>query len=243
MSRVIVVVSLLFAPSIAWGGGLCPPGGNHGARNLSRGGASIAVPGGLASYSNVANLHCHEWRQLIEVGFDTIFTGAQYQPIGGQTEEAELGIFPLPMLSLTNRLDDTKTIGVEFYPSDGLGITYDHGPYRKSLLASANLTVCFAWQMTDTVTVGIGGDLVYGQLVYHSIFDQWGFPVEPLFIKSELSGWGTGFRLGLRWEPCDWFSLGLSYSSPRKVEMEGNTDVSLFGCNLGRLQPKRETSV
>lgn len=237
-----VVFFVFLTDKIAWAGGNIRPGGSLSPRALGMGGAHNAVSGdGSAFYHNIANIS--QGPDFWEFNLDTIVTKARFQEFGNKIEHrSESGLFPMPMFALTHRLSDKLTLGLALYPSDGLGVEYQSLKYRKSLLASVNITSVFAWQVTDKLALGFGLDVVYGQMIEEAIFDQLGFPLEGIFLKSRADGWGLGCRFGLRYEPTDWFTLGLSYSSRRSVGMDCQSDISVLGLNFGRLRGQTSIS-
>lgn len=235
---IIVALSVTVMSNNAVAGGNIRPGGSLSPRALGMGGAHNAVTGdGAAFYHNVANIS--QAPDFLEFDLDTIVTKAHFKEFGSSTEhESELGIFPMSMFALTHKLNDKLTLGLSLYPSDGLGVEYQGLKYQKSLLASINFTPAIAWQISDQLSVGVGLDVVYGQMTENAIFDQLGFPIDGVFLKNKASGWGLGYRLGLRYEPCDWLAFGASYASKRKVAMDCQSDVTALGLDLGELHGK-----
>ncbi|MFA5000743.1 MAG: outer membrane protein transport protein [Candidatus Paceibacterota bacterium] len=235
---IIMALSVIVMPNNTWAGGNIRPGGSLSPRALGMGGAHNAVSGdGAAFYHNVANLS--QVPDFSEFDLDTIVTKAHFKEFGSNNEhESELGLFPMPMFALTHKLSDKLTLGLSLYPSDGLGVEYKSLKYQKSLLASINFTPAIAWQISDQLSVGIGLDVVYGQMTENAVFDQLGFPIDGVFLKNKASGWGLGYRLGLRYEPCDWLTFGVSYASKRKVAMDCQSDVTALGLDLGELRGK-----
>lgn len=235
---IIVALSVTIMSNNALAGGNIRPGGSLSTRALGMSGAHNAVTGdGAAFYHNIANIS--QVPDFLEFDLDTIVTKAHFRESGSKTEhESELGIFPMPMFALTHKLNDKLTLGLSLYPSDGLGVEYQSLKYQKSLLASINFTPAIAWQISDQLSVGVGLDFVYGQMTENAIFDQLGFPIDGVFLKNKASGWGLGYRLGLRYEPCDWLAFGASYASKRKVAMDCQSDVTALGLDLGELRGK-----
>ena len=238
MKAILTVIALLVVaimpPALA--GGNIRPGGSLSPRALGMGGAHNAVSGdGAAFYHNVANIS--QEPDFLEFDLDTIVTRAYFREFGSSKDnESEIGLFPMPIFALVHRLNSKLTLGLAVYPNDGLGVEYQDLEYQKSLLASINFTPAIAWQINEKLAIGVGLDVVYGQLTENAIFDQLGVPIDEVFLKSKASGWGVGYRLGLRWNPCDWLAFGASYASKRKVEMDCRSDISVLGLDLGRLQ-------
>jgi|GEM_PF-4010072 len=231
-----LVVSSAMICLPVWAGGNIRPGGSLSPEALGMGGAHNAVTGdGAAFYHNVANI---SQADFWEFALDTIVSKAHFKDIAGETHSSEIGLFPMPILAISHHLNERLTLGLGLYPNDGLGVEYHHFKYGQSLLSSINLTPAIAWQVTPKLSLGVGLDVVYGQLQEKAIFDQLGFPIENVFLKTKASGWGLGYRLGLRYALTDWLALGVSYASKRRVEMDGYSDVFVFDHELLRLSGK-----
>jgi len=236
--NVFLVVTLLAitTPLVATAGGNIRPGGSLSPKALGLAGAHNAISGdGAAFYHNIANIS--QVPDFLELNLDLIVAQAHFREHGNDRDEnSELELFPMPMLALSHRLNDRLTLGFAVYPNDGIGVEYRDQKYQKSFMASINATSAIAWQATDKLTIGIGIDVVYGKVTENAIFDQFGFPVKEIFLKNRADGWGLGYRLGLRFEPFDWLTFGISYASRRKVEMDCQSDISILDLSLGQIR-------
>ena len=230
MKRLIALVFLLLAiTSPAMAGGVVRPGATLGPRALGMAGGHNAVADdGSAFYHNVAGLSQIK-DNFVQLNADLVFPRFEFE-----SEESEFSLFPMPQLSAAIRLSDKLVLSGGIYPPYGLGATYSDGRFQESLLALVNTTVALSYQLTDTLSIGIGGDIGYGQLIYESSLHQIGdIIIDPLFMETKADGFGLGYRFGVLWQPTDWFSWGLSYSSPMKIRLKGDTDLFLFGLGLG----------
>lgn len=237
MKRLIALVFLLLmVTSSATAGGVIRPGATLGPRATGMAGAHNAVASdGSAFYHNVAGLTQVE-NSFVQLGADLVLPRFEFESLDcwKDKEKSEFSLFPMPLIAGATRLSDRLVVGAGLYPPYGLGVTYSDGPYQESLLSSINITLGLGWQLTDTLSVGIGGDIGYGQLVYNSSLHQIGdIVIDPLFMETEADGIGLGYRLGVLWQPTERFSWGLSYSSPMKIKLKGDTDLSLFDFGLG----------
>ncbi|MFA6322848.1 MAG: outer membrane protein transport protein [Candidatus Buchananbacteria bacterium] len=241
MKPMLFTVFAMFASLAAWAGGLDRVDG-LGAKALGMGGAYNAVAGdGSALYYNVAGLTQAE-SDYVQMGTDLIFPRFNFERSDGTGLESDFSIFPMPMFMLVNRLSEKSVGTVGTYAPFGLGVDNPndqrHGlQYQKSKLGLINLTCAVAYELVeDKLSIGAGIDIASGQLVYNSVFHQLGFGIDPVTMKTSADGYATGFgyRLGLRWQITDSLAWGLSYSSPVKVKMEGETEIALFRWPLGR---------
>src|SRR3989344_8313283 len=199
MKQLIVLVTLFSVmTSPAMAGGVIRPGATLGPRAFGMSGAYNAVANdGAAFYHNIAGL------TQIEDGFIQLNTDLVLPRFEFDSQKSELGIFPMPELAGAVRLSDKLVLGGAIYAPYGLGVKYTDGPFQKSLLAVVNTTLSLSYQLTDTLSVGVGADIGYGQLVYESSLHQIGdIIIKPLFLETEADGFGFGFRAGVLWQPA-----------------------------------------
>jgi long-chain fatty acid transport protein len=210
-------------------GGVIRPGATLSPRAIGMAGAHNAVANdGAAFYHNVAGLAQIE-KNFVQLNADTIFPRFEFE-----SQKSEFSAFLMPEIAAGFKLSDRLVLSGGIYAPYGLGVEYSNGPFQKSLLAVVNGTLALSYRLTDTLSLGIGGDIGYGQLVYESSLHQIGdVLVKPVFLKTKGKGIGFSVRGGLLWQPKDWFSFALSYSSAMDVRLDGRTNVRLFGLNLG----------
>ncbi len=223
----VILFSIVASPALA--GGVIRPGATLGPRALGMAGAYNAVASdGSAFYHNVAGLTQIK-NNFIQLNADLVIPRFEFN-----SQESEFILFPMPELAGAMHLSDKLVLGGGIYAPYGLGVTYSDGPFQESLLAVVNTTLSLSYQLTDTLSVGVGGDIGYGQLIYKSSLHQIGdVVIKPLFMETQADGFGLGFRAGVLWQPADWFSWGLSYSSAMKIDLSGKTGIQLFGLDLG----------
>ncbi len=229
MLNLTLLISVVLFGSLAFAGGVIRPGATLSPRGLGMAGAQNAIANdGAALYHNVAGLAQAE-ENFVQLNADLIFPKFKYE-----SEQSQLGKFLMPEITCGIRLSQKMVLGCGIYTPYGLGATYSGGSFQKSFLAVVNNTIALSYQLSDTLSVGIAGDLGFGQLKYNSALHQIGDIVfKPAFLKTDANGFGLGFRAGILWQPDKKFSLGLSYSSPMKIHLTGKTDFSLFGLELG----------
>ncbi|MDX9892966.1 MAG: outer membrane protein transport protein [Patescibacteria group bacterium] len=227
----------------AFGGGVIRPGASLTPRALGMSGAHNAVASdGSALYHNIAGLSQVDG-SFLQISGDFISPDFEYRlpdSWGGFEEQSEDQLFTMPLVAGATRLSDRLVLGAGIYAPYGLGVKYPNNRYpglnyRQSLLAVVNLTGGFSYELTDTLSIGVGLDLGYGQLLYHTPLHQiGGVRLDLTDLVTEGDGFGWGYRLGIRWQPDERLALALSYSSRMKIALKGHTDISLAGLNLGR---------
>lgn len=216
--------------------------GGLGPRALGLSGAYTAIADDASSfYYNVAGISQIE-NNFVELGSDFCFPRLKFQlpdSWGGYSEKTKNKVFPMPLAAGIFRLTDKLVLGGGFYTPYGLGIEYPknqrHGMlYQKSLLSLTNATIALSYEINDTLSIGAGLDIGWSQFCYNAQFHQVGqLSIDPLFLENSGNGFGMSWRLGFMFKPSEKFSWGFGYSAPMSVTLKGETDLSLFGLDLG----------
>jgi len=230
---------MFLATTVAEAGGINRISG-LGTRAFSLGGAYTAIADdGSACYYNVAGLDRTE-KNLFQFEAELLAPKFSFDG-GGKSFRSENTVFPLPTLSLHHRISDESVLGVSLYTPYGMGGTYPDSRWRKSLVSLTNLTIAKSYRVNDRLVIGAGIDFGCGQLIYSSAFHQLGdVIIDPLFVENKGMGFGVGGRLGLLWQATDNLTVGISYSSPMRVKLKGETDLNLF--NLKFMEDKFKSS-
>lgn len=101
-------------------------------------------------------------------------------------------------------------------------------PYKATLL-TADLTPAFAFQATDTLSIGIGMDIMYSQFTLKQQF-PWskltGTAVADGVFDFDGSGWGFGGFAGVTWAPVKGQRFSLTGHLPIKVNYNGDFTAS-----------------
>jgi long-subunit fatty acid transport protein len=244
MKKILLLSAILLGlPLIAMAGGVLRPIG-FGPEALARGGVGNAFGGqpqevsGEAIFHNVA-LFAPLTANLIQTGFDLIIPISSYQR-GIQTQDSENQAFGLPLFVYASKNEKTGCVFFSgLYSPYGMGATFEKNwrpglNYRKSKLGLINLTHGLAFPLNEKLFAGLGIDFGYSQLAYQSPLHQLGkIRVDSIFQKTAGDGFGLGWRLGLFYQPTEWLDLGLSFSSPLRANLTGNTELYLAGIYLG----------
>jgi long-subunit fatty acid transport protein len=110
--------------------------------------------------------------------------------------------------------------GFALYGSVGNNFSFDADPdvgvqnrfFSETGVFTSGLGV--AYRISERLSVGAAITPLYG-------LSRLRYNLGPVRFKYKLSGPGIQGILGLRWEPCDGFALGLGVRSPGKVWMDG----------------------
>ncbi len=146
---------------------------------------------------------------------------------------------PLPSLFFATRIDEYTVAGVDIHTPYGLGAAFPaihYGMDTKTLVAGTYIEPFVTRRLTDELSLGLGFDLVLGQLSWDAPFDINRTPL-PIMTKTDMYGVGGGLSLGMWWQPSDIFGCGLNYSSKVEVDLKGRTQILT---PFGRIRDKTE---
>ena len=222
----IITAVAIFLPTVAFAGGINRLGG-VGPRAGGMSGAYTAVSDDVSAfYYNPAGLIQIE-DTYIFVGSELMFPRFRYKTHGITFESDDDVYHVLPLVGLTHPLNDRMVLGLGIYVPYGLGGSFEerlkYGFYEtESLITLTNITPALAFRLTDTLSMGIGANIGYGQFKYKAPFEVGGLHLG--MADSEADGWGIGGIAGLFWKPNDRFSWGLTYNTETRVKLRGSTD-------------------
>ncbi len=128
-----------------------------------------------------------------------------------------------PHFFASYQLADRVWLGLGLNSPFGLGIKYhDNWPGSANILQAniqtLNLNPTLAVKITDYLAAGAGLDLMYFNI---NLKRDLPLPLlGPQNLQLDGHTWGLGFNLGLHLKPCDFLSLGVSYRSQVRQQVE-----------------------
>jgi len=158
-----------------------------------------------------------------DFGNDFIFTGFKYK--GNKANEK---MYVMPYGGIIHPLTEKINIGLGLTVPYGLGASFSKNssiPKSESLLSLTNITPAVSLRLTENLYLGIGLNIGLADFNYRSPFDIGGV-FTPIDTKSSANGIGIGTTIGILYYPTQKLSLGLSYMSEMKVDLDGKTNIS-----------------
>jgi len=241
--KAVLPVFAMFCCSLSFGAGYEFEG--VGARQVSRGGAAIADSDDwTATYWNPANIVLAS-RQGREVGLE-IFGGFAYGKdsnslsnlVGPIFQKQELDSpFVLGAMGVVLPVGERLGLGFGFYTPLLQGFDFqDTSNLTGTSLNEKAYAAILAWnasasyRLTQTFSVGVGVNLLYGRLSNDTTLVNPPFP-PPLATDTQVghasaSGFGPEGVVGLRYDPDPKFSLGAVYRTGANVRLRGNATAS-----------------
>lgn len=183
-------------------------------------------PDGIWVVGNLGNRLQLPDQTVVNIGAEVMVPKFGYTNRFGRKFESKNVAHPLPSFFFATRLDEDTVAGVDIHTPYGLGATFPAIHYRasKTLVAATKAEPFVTRRLTDELSLGLGFDLVLGQLSWDAPFDIDRVPL-PLMTKTDMYGVGGGLSLGLWWQPSDIFGCGIDYRSKVEVDLKGRTQI------------------
>jgi len=223
----IIVVALMSLPSLSFGSGFGIF--TQGASALGQGSAVVAHHDSPeAIFYNPALINGLPGTQ-VEIGTTLIFADREYKSAStGKTAETEDDVFYPSTFYITHAFSDKVSVGLGVFNPFGLATTWPsdwEGRYiaTKSELTTFNINPVVSWRVLPKLSLAAGLDFILLDSTLESKNKD--FNVNQ---KFEGSGNGLGFNLGFLLNVTDSLSIGASYRSRVKVEVNGDLSMSIL---------------
>jgi len=165
----------------------------------------------------------------VEIGTTLIFADREYKSAStGKTAETEDDVFYPSTFYITHAFSDKVSGGLGVFNPFGLATTWPsdwEGRYiaTKSELTTFNINPVVSWRVLPKLSLAAGLDFILLDSTLESKNKD--FNVNQ---KFEGSGNGLGFNLGFLLNVTDSLSIGASYRSKVKVEVNGDLSMSIL---------------
>ncbi len=206
-----------------------------GARSSSLAGAVVARADDLSAiFYNPAGLVQLPKIQIM-CGFTTFIPRAEIVTHLGseaKTNQLQSSASFAPHFFASYQASERVWLGLGLNSPFGLGIQYNSNWPGSSNIINAsiqtlNLNPTIALKVTDYLSVGAGLDIMYLALKLKRVLP---LPlVGPQTVDLQGGSWGLGFNLGLLLKPLDYLSVGVSYRSQVRQQVEGTARFRPFG--------------
>ncbi len=223
-----------------------------GYRNPPEGARAIGAFGGHRAFADDANATIHNSANLVDlkqpmVQYNTTFGyGSTSFKNAAGSDQTENPFFAIPGFSAAVPFKEGKyAVGLSVYVPYGRSVDWGEDSFfaRNNVsyagsMSVADFTPNFSMRLTDSLSVGVGADIYYGEVKQETILN--GFAGFPFFIpngtKSKLTADGDalGWNAAATWKMTKRQRLALTYRSPvdivyhgdNKVDGAGTSDVS-----------------
>lgn len=233
MERHVVVAVLLCAATVT--GGAHPALGSgfgiftQGASALGQADAVVAHGDGpSALFFNPAQINSLPGTQL-EFGTTLIFPHREYTDSSGDVSHTKDTVFYPSSFYLTHTFNDSISAGLAVFNPFGLGTDWGGdwpGRYiaTTSKITTYNINPVVSWRVAPFLSIAAGLDIVLLDATFkNKIYTPSGD------VKQKFTGDGTGlgYNLGLFIDTGKGVTIGASYRSEVKIDIDGKADFKL----------------
>ncbi|UXD86869.1 OmpP1/FadL family transporter [Thalassolituus hydrocarboniclasticus] len=195
------------------------------------------------------------------------FDGVRTNPTGMVTSDtAEAGVYNdggdfmpdkvIPFGYIVHKLDDKAAVGLGIFAPFGTATDYKSGSLAggfadETQLSAIDIQPTFSYQLSDTLSFGVGIDIVYAQGLLSKELDlvPFGAPgaTDPQYKgyenKFEVKGddIGYGWNFGVMWDASQATTLGFAYRSEIDFDLEGKSEFKQSEGVLGYADPDGAT--
>lgn len=183
------------------------------------------------------------------VGGQLLYGALEFDPNGSTTTSGDnggnaVGFMPGASVFYTQQLSSRATIGFGVFSNFGLGLDYDDGwigryYVQEAVLIGMSAMPAIAFKVSDTVSLGIAANAMYGVLSDTVAINNAGSERSDGQLELEDRSWGFGGNAGLLWEPSRATRIGVTYNSPVKLDFRDAPDFSGLGPVLKEILARR----
>jgi long-chain fatty acid transport protein len=242
VKKKITTVFLAMLIAVTFGYQVATAGGfqlnEHGARALGRASAFVARSGDpSAIFFNAAGISNLPGTQVMGgvtlVMPSTTFTGPT--PLTAEWK-MEKQTFTPPNFYATHSMCNGLSFGIGVYTPYGLGTKWADDWAGKQITTKVELQTFYinptvAYKVTPELAIGVGFDYVIANVTLNNVphvnLSALGGPTFDAPLAMDGKGTGAGFNVGIQYTPMDMISIGASYRSKVKVDMDGTAAFTL----------------
>ena len=161
-------------------------------------------------------------------GIYGIYLPLSYDSPGGRTFDNKKTLQAAPQLFLTYGAENSPlTYGLGIYAPYGLGLEWPQDTGFRTVGIESQLTYLsinpvVAWQVLPKLSVGGGITINYANVETRSGL-VWPDQANDEF-RFKGDGWDVGYNLGVLWRVHEKVSIGVSFRSSTKVNLDGHTE-------------------
>ena len=215
-----------------------------GAFNLGRAGGRFAhVDDSSAVQHNPANLVDIDHKEL-QLTPSIVYMSVEHQSPTGQKARTENPWKFLPNSFASMPLENQKlALGIGLTVPYGLSVEWEKdGAFADPTalryqtphfidLKTINANPTVAMRITDSLSVGVGANIMWSELSFEQFYPWLLFPgsggTEPDGLaEAKGTGFGFGGNLGITWQIAEKHRLAVTYRSPMNVDYDGDFEIN-----------------
>jgi long-chain fatty acid transport protein len=241
LSVLVVALSIFCTISNAQGSGFAVY--TQGASSLGQGAATIAhTDDPSAIFWNPALINKLEGTQM-QLGTTIIFPSRKFESdVTGDTFRTEPDVFFPSTLFITHKFNDKISAGLGVFNPFGLATKWPddwEGRYiaTNSEMTTFNINPVISYQITPKFALAAGLDFLLLDATLEKKINLLPFGFSDANQKFKGNGNGVGFNFGILLEPHKDISIGASYRSEIKVDIDGDATFDLPAPSLRLIFP------
>ncbi|MFA7061118.1 MAG: outer membrane protein transport protein [Pedobacter sp.] len=239
VKELLLSVTLLWLVTCTWSVPCANSSGygifTQGATALGQANSVVAhVEGPSALFFNPALINQLPGTEL-EAGTTLIFPNREFSDSNGTTTTRDTLFYPSTFY-LTHSFNDDIGVGLAYFNPFGLSTDWGgewSGRYlaTKSEIQTHNINPAVSYRILPNLSIAAGLDIILldATLENKTVSTALGIPgpVYDVARKFTGSGNGIGYNVGLFWNITDYLSLGASYRSDVKINIDGDFSVDI----------------
>lgn len=165
-------------------------------------------------------------------GVNAVFLSSRYEDPAGDSERTDFKMFLSPFLFLTDDLGRKDMMfGIGLFSPFGIGgrLWSNEGLTRyastESTMDTYSANIAAAWRITPWLSVAAGPYYLMVKDKVEYMTDQSLLSWSDGRLKLDGEGGGYGYLAGILIEPVKEWSIGISYRSSVKVDMDGTASI------------------
>lgn len=231
LSTFIFLFLVIYATPNAYGSGFAVY--TQGASSLGQGAATIAhLDDPSAIFFNPALINKLEGTQ-VELGTTLLFPSRKFgSDTTGKTFKTESDVLYPSTLFITHKFNDKISAGLGIFNPFGLSNKWGNdweGRYitTNAEMVTYNINPAVSYRITPHVTFAAGLDLLLLDVTLENKINLSAFGLPDAGRKFKGDATGVGFNFGILVDPHKDISIGASYRSEIKVDIDGNATFDL----------------
>jgi len=248
------VIAVLGAVALLGGLSAAPAGATngmdmigYGARAIGMGGADIAVDSDASSVSGNPAVVSQVVPNSANVGLTVLMPELTYKD-PYQTVDGENQYFFMPSLGYVHTLAGTPwALGIGAFAQGGMGVDFQDvmtsagtRDEMTSEVGYLRVNPLVSYKVNDSLSLGATVMIGYTMMKF-SLFPDTAGTNSGLDVE-DLTSWGYAAKFGAQYKIGPQWSVGATYTTEAKIDMDGGTATLNFGNQGGKVEYDAEMS-
>lgn len=196
-----------------------------------------ALAGGLVARGGDASVVAYNPAAMSKLEGTQIMLGSEFViPAGsmtfyGEPDGGSGGLFVIPTLYATHKLNDSFSFGLGVFSRFGMGADHEddwNGRYNivEVDLQAFTINPNVAYSFNEEFSLALGIELTTASAIWKQAIPTMGTPATDGRFDLNGDTFGVGFNIGAHYKFSDEWSAGLAYRSRMNLEFSGDANLS-----------------